>query len=101
MVKLPIMKLGQSASLALVGWYLMVPTPYAGEGPHSEKWTVLATFADYRSCITAVAHLQAEGWGSSAVLIVPKPSLAAWQKQNAYCDRFIPPRLGLVRPSTP
>jgi hypothetical protein len=95
------MKFHHAAALSLVGWYLMVPTPYTGEGPHAEKWTVLATFADYQSCIIAVAHLQEEGRESSAVFIVPKPSLTAWQKENADCDRFNPPRLGQVPPRDP
>jgi hypothetical protein len=92
------MKPRHAAALALVGWYLMVPALRPLE-THSEKWTVIATFADYRSCESAVAELQIEGWKSSAVLTVPAPSLLAWQKQNADCDQFNPPRLGLVRPS--
>jgi len=92
------MKIRHAAALALVGWYLMVP--YEDQSSHSEKWTVLATFADYRSCVSAVAELQAEGRESSAVFIIPKPLLAAWQKESVDCDRFNPPRLGRVQPNS-
>jgi len=80
--------LRHATALALVGWYLMVPS--TREIPYSVKWIVLTTFADYRSCDSVAAELRAEGLGTSAVFITPKPSLSAWQKQYAYCDRFKP-----------
>jgi hypothetical protein len=82
------MNLRNAVTLALVGWYLMVPS--TREIPYSLKWNVIATFADYRSCDSVAAELRADGVGTSAVLITPKPSLSAWQKQFAFCDRFKP-----------
>src|ERR1700686_958272 len=76
------MKPYRAAALTLVGIYLILPFP---DGPHYGNWNVVGRYATVQSCAEATYHLKAEGFASSAVWTVPKPSLESWQKQHAMC----------------
>jgi hypothetical protein len=90
------MKLRHAATLALVGWYLMVPYK-GGKYPGFGNWAVVATFADYQSCQRTGADLRADAYGSSAVDHPDQShgkgqtqALEIWQKENATCYQFKP-----------
>ncbi len=78
------MKPRHAAALALVGWYLIVPSKE--EKP--PYWNAIGeSFESEKNCEKAAARIQQEAYGRSAIDTDPNQDVfKLWQLQNIECS---------------
>ena len=78
------MNLRRAAALALLGWYLIVPS----KGSEPPYWNAIGeSFQNQRDCQKEAARIQQEAYGRSAIdTSSNEDAFKLWQLENIECS---------------